>query len=110
MRRFLLVLLIVLTCGQGSWARAASYCLHESAPSVRHFGHHTHVHQPGQAAAQGMADSDCGVCHLGSAGAPPPVQTAGAVLGHGAARAVAGPQDSAADPEQPDRPNWSSLA
>jgi len=110
MRRILLVLLIMLTLGQGSWARAAAYCLHESAPAVRHFGHHTHVHQPGQAAVQGVADSDCGVCHLGTAGAPPPVQTTAAVTGHGAPRAKAGPQSIAAHPEQPDRPNWRSLA
>lgn len=89
MRRFLLIVLMLVLPLQWSWAAAASLCGHEGAPAARHFGHHQHEHHgaaAGHDAGKGSkagksegadkkaglgslaADPDCGVCHgLGAA-------------------------------------------
>lgn len=76
MRRFVLILMMVLLPLQWSWAAAASVCGHEQGKA--HFGHHEHKHassvettaEPGHV-EDGTAASyhpDCQVCHgIGSA-------------------------------------------
>ncbi|MDO8293937.1 MAG: cobalt-zinc-cadmium resistance protein [Gallionella sp.] len=68
MRRFLILLLMVMLPLNAAFAAAASYCQHqkESLQAV-HFGHHTHQHdrstdKAGDAGAQ--VDPDCEFCHL----------------------------------------------
>ncbi len=70
MRRWLLVLLLVLLPLQLTWAAVGVYCTHERQPTAQHLGHHQHEHA---ASASGQAIStfvdvasvghDCGVCH-----------------------------------------------
>lgn len=73
MRRFVLVCLLLVLPLQWSWAAAARACLHESDPTVQHFGHHTHTHEvssesavaPEKAGdfAKSVLDNDCTTCH-----------------------------------------------
>ena len=46
MKRFWLLVLAVLMLGQGSYAAAGAYCLHEGERSsaAAHWGHHVHAH------------------------------------------------------------------
>lgn len=74
-RRWLVLLLLVITPLQFSWAAVASYCGHEVDGTATHFGHHeAHAHEAqaleasvdagDKAAASGDAlDLDCGHCH-----------------------------------------------
>jgi hypothetical protein len=43
MRRWLVLLLLVLLPLQFSWAAVASYCVHENGAAADHLGHHDHV-------------------------------------------------------------------
>lgn len=73
MRRWVLILFLLLLVMpfQTVWAVAASYCGHESAPGVQHFGHHQHQHQAegdsndASSPVRG-SDVDCGSCQLAS--------------------------------------------
>lgn len=88
MRKLIVTILLVLLPLQWGWVVAGSYCAHEAATDGGHFGHHAHEHgdraaesavdsvttQPADDASSeassvdqvSAADSDCGVCHLGS--------------------------------------------
>lgn len=82
MRRFVIILLLLVVQLQSVWGAAASYCGHETAVDVpKHFGHHDHEHQGvsvKEAASDDSAneleviDSDCESCHLGCSGPMPP--------------------------------------
>lgn len=73
MRRYIVLLLLIVLPFQFCWAAAATYCSHESSAAVTHFGHHGHQHQAkgqGDAGANVKAkvapivlDDDCSVCH-----------------------------------------------
>lgn len=71
MRRFCLILLLVILPFQFNWAAAAAYCQYEEASqSTWHFGHHEHHHKSSAKAEHNKKiaiDTDCGVCHLVSA-------------------------------------------
>lgn len=70
MRRWLLIILLILIPYQSVWAGSAQYCAHEDDAAVAHFGHHKHKHSPARAdrAATGtMWDADCSTCHMASA-------------------------------------------
>ncbi|MEL4177984.1 hypothetical protein [Roseateles sp. PN1] len=73
MRRYIVLVLLIVLPFQFCWAAAATYCSHEGTAAVRHFGHHSHQHH---ASGQGEAgtvvkakvapmvlDDDCSVCH-----------------------------------------------
>jgi hypothetical protein len=73
MRRWLLIVVLLLLPYQMVWAAAAPYCTHEATDTASHFGHHQHKHQ-GSDRAQ-LADDDfvsrtdhvdCEACHLAS--------------------------------------------
>lgn len=73
MRRWVLILVLLVLPFQMVWAAAAQYCEHESTPLSQHFGHHEHKHQGGsqtqslEDAAVARSDHvDCEVCHLAS--------------------------------------------
>lgn len=87
MRRLVLVCLLLVLPLQWSWAAAARACLHESDPTVQHFGHHTHAHEAspeGAAAAsdkagdftQSALDNDCTTCHAMGASLVPAASAA----------------------------------
>lgn len=117
MRRCLAVFLMLLLPLQFSWAMAAVYCQHESAPESSHYGHHEHQHgDHGTADAvpdgklPGAVDNDCSGCHAGCV----------AVLSGGEPVLITGMPDSpaaappdtpaSAPPARPERPNWHRLA
>lgn len=85
MRRFLLLLMMLVLSVQTTWAAASSVCRHEAAAQAAHFGHHAHAHQDAAGMAQGepddaagvaegnpddagrdVIDADCGQCQLGA--------------------------------------------
>jgi cytochrome c5 len=81
MRRWLLVLLLLVLPLQFAWAAAAPYCAHEATPAAsKHPGHHQHVHQGGSDVAKagddgngiGTDHTDCASCHAGAAATLPP--------------------------------------
>ncbi|MBT9455345.1 MAG: hypothetical protein IV097_01860 [Burkholderiaceae bacterium] len=73
MRRYMLIVLLIVLPFQFCWAAAATYCSHESNASVSHFGHHGHQHRADGHADTGknvkakiapiVLDDDCSVCH-----------------------------------------------
>ncbi|MEO3713749.1 hypothetical protein [Roseateles flavus] len=73
MRRYIVLVMLIVLPLQFCWAAAAIYCSHESATSVTHFGHHGHQHQAGSQGEAGatvkakvgslVLDEDCSVCH-----------------------------------------------
>nr|WP_283205151.1 MULTISPECIES: cation efflux protein, CzcI family [unclassified Cupriavidus] len=99
---------------QFSWAAAARYCQHESAVASWHLGHHDHRHQAAQGDSEkekaGVADTDCGVCHIVSV----PLAF-GTFVDSGDARFqdVSIPPHvwpfSSRGPTAPDRPQWLRL-
>lgn len=78
MRRWFVVLLLVVVQVQLAWAAAAPYCKHETSPAAAdHIGHHEHQHDAGPGSgstddSSGWADTldaDCAFCHLGASAA-----------------------------------------
>lgn len=68
MRRWLLIVLLLIAPFQTVWAVVAPYCGHETQSTAQHFGHHEHKHaassaEQGNAAVPG-GDLDCAACHL----------------------------------------------
>ncbi|VXB42422.1 DUF2946 family protein [Massilia sp. 9I] len=68
MKRYFLILLIVLLPLQFSWALAGTYCAHEQESSSQHFGHHVHKHDKADEGAKDASqkvkpDLDCDYCH-----------------------------------------------
>ena len=110
MRRFLLICFLVVLPFQFAWGAAARYCNHESTPTAKHFGHHTHVHKAAadsESSSPAQADdADCDYCHLGCA--QPLASTSSAMLAKPASIRIS------ADPSPPrhraasviDKPNW----
>ncbi|MBP0636470.1 cation efflux protein, CzcI family [Cupriavidus sp. AcVe19-6a] len=122
MHRLLLIVLALILPLQFAWAGAAAYCRHEVATAAKaHLGHHEHQHKAdaGQHATKagadvdklGVADPDCGVCHIASVpfarADGPRVQASQRV-----ALAQAPPQSgfSSHSARAPDRPQWPRLA
>lgn len=116
-KKYLLILLMLILPVQYSWSAAAVYCQHEQG-SPFHFGHHAHEHKVkaenggshGKVGKVGMADTDCEYCHLFSHAffipfdAPP--------AGPPAVR-FAAPEPvpyTSHIPQRPSRPNWPLAA
>lgn len=111
MRRWILILLLVLVPFQTVWAGTTPYCGHESQGAVAHFGHHEHGHRAGdqpveKAGLMAGMHMDCGSCHL----ANPATIPASLLIAHPAAVPGALPYKevlyascSLAGPERPDR-------
>lgn len=84
MRRWLIVLFLILLPYQSVWASAAQYCVHEEDAGATHFGHHGHKHHSARAdkaGAAGIFDADCSTCHMTSA-APVPSENFELMLVH----------------------------
>ena len=113
MRRFIVLLLLMLVPLQAAFGAAAGYCEDERTEVATHFGHHEH--EGGVAAVEPPDDStsakaDCQICHLASAQAP--VSADVAPSGTAAALVFAPKPAARADhPQHPfDRPPKSALA
>lgn len=131
MRRFFLILLVLLLPLQSAWAAATAYCQHEQRPAAKwHLGHHQHEHRgEGDGAADadkkadnkagadqgtepnGLFDPDCGTCHLASLpfACPEPAVLPALRL----PRTVLATHDfhyTSLHPRAPDRPQWLRLA
>lgn len=114
MRRWLVILLLMLLPFQFAWSAAANYCAHEADANVKHFGHHVHVHKAvkavdGQKHLGGLSapDDDCSACHLSTSTLPPAVPTVALPDRQLLPPAVAVALPPSAVPGTPERPNWS---
>ena len=119
MKRLWLLVLAALLLGQGSYAAAGAYCLHEGerSSSAAHWGHHVHAHagdddarESGASGGKASFDGDCAFCHAGSAFSP--VLAAAVDFG---ARAPFPDRASLPHPisrslDAPERPQWRSPA
>ena len=68
MRRFLILLLMIMLSLNAAFAAAAGYCQHQKeSPKAAHFGHHMHQHDRSADKSTDTGpqiDPDCGFCHL----------------------------------------------
>lgn len=118
MRRFVVLVLLVVMQLQLAWGAVATYCEHESrgTAAANHLGHHEHRHATADTATEPSgvnvelgkflgSDPDCQSCHFASLGTvPTPPATRLAKLDLAPATA---PQPSFASfiPDGPDRPD-----
>jgi ABC-type nickel/cobalt efflux system permease component RcnA len=67
LRRFFVILLLIMLPLQTVWGSVASYCQHERAAGTQHVGHHSHEHAASQlddgSGDTGSTDTDCDYCH-----------------------------------------------
>ncbi|MGH8787333.1 MAG: cation efflux protein, CzcI family [Cupriavidus necator] len=114
MRRLFLILLVVILPFQFSWAAAAAYCQHETAPAVWHIGHHEHHHKADaklEKDKKSVVDSDCGICHLASLPfARADMPGTPAVLRVELVSRLGDPAFTSLNARAPDRPQWQRLA
>ena len=115
MRKFFLLVLLVILPVQLVWSASAGYCRHETGEARKHFGHHEHQHSTAQegASKDGKvlpslgADSDCGVCQLSAAQPVPSTKADTAVISTEPPRLAYGARYESyipSGPERPDRP------
>ena len=131
MRRFLILLFVLLLPLQFAWAGAAAYCSHDgqqdganAASAQWHFGHHSHAHR-GEAADHRAAadidsdsgkdgsgkiklpDLDCAVCHFAGAQLVlPDFAGTGSHFGVAISYHALAPSFLSAPGATPDRPQW----
>ncbi|MCO4095188.1 MAG: hypothetical protein HEQ37_17905 [Acidovorax sp.] len=121
MRRWFLVLLLVLLPLQSVWAEAAAYCQHESqlaGATTSHWGHHEHDHgdaplASGDDASSAWAgvDVDCNVCHAGGACAVPGMAKRKTPrTGRGLCQRATPSALPTRALAPPDKPNWAAAA
>jgi hypothetical protein len=115
MKKFFLILLLLVLPLQMSWAAASAYCQHEQDQTARHLGHHGHEHQdkaeqPPAKKDAGQPHSDCNFCH-GIGQASFPIDSALPLLRPGSAAVPPSPfHYSSHIPDGPKRPDWRSVA
>lgn len=113
MRRFVLILVLLILPFQFSWAAAARYCQHETASASWHLGHHEHRHQDSSTDLEKkpVIDTDCGVCHIVSLpfvyAASLEIASAQRVQHHDSRHRS---DFTSLNPRAPDRPQWLRLA
>ena len=114
MRRWLLVLLLLVLPLQFAWAAAAPYCAHEVAAAAgKHPGHHQHAHQDGGDAAvagggdagAGASHPDCASCQSGAVASLLPSAAQMLSVAREAMREHAAPRYRSHSPSGPDRPD-----
>jgi hypothetical protein len=119
MKRYFLILLLVLLPLQFSWAIAGAYCAHEEG-AAPHFGHHVHKHDKANdgvkkddvkhEAKKVQADTDCEYCHHVPTSAIFPADPALAQPGLAAHTRYDGPRYVSHIPDLIPRPDWPVLA
>lgn len=120
LRRWVVLLVVLVLPFQAVWASASAYCQHETSSSeARHFGHHAHLHQAqtdrsdsSTAEAKFAVDSDCTVCHATGAACLLPT-VSNELSAHRALLRRVQPFSQAAPDSvpsrAPDRPQWVRL-
>ena len=119
MKKFFLILLLLVLPLQMSWAAASAYCQHEEGRGARHLGHHGHEHknntqakaeQPPAKKDGGQPHSDCNFCH-GIGQASFPVTPSLAACAPGSAAVAPSPFFYASHiPDSLKGPDWRSVA
>lgn len=118
MKKFLLIVLLLVLPLQYSWAAAAVYCQHERG-AAPHLGHHAHQHQAQDGQAQdddggGGASkafhADCESCHLFSHAALVPDMPAPLASMAQSHRATPARHYASHIPDSPKRPDWPLVA
>ncbi|MFC4933100.1 cation efflux protein, CzcI family [Massilia sp. GCM10023247] len=119
MKRYFLILLLVLLPIQFSWAIAGAYCAHEEAAAT-HFGHHQHKHD--EPTGDGTKDDgkhetkkiqldiDCDYCHHVPSNAIAPASPALAQPGLSTHIQTDSPHYSSHISDLIPRPDWSFRA
>ena len=114
MRRWLVVLMLLVLPLQFAWAAAAPYCAHEAASAAsKHPGHHQHVHQGGSDATKagydggslGANHTDCESCHGGAAAMLPLPAAEPAAAPREVLREPPAPHYQSVTPSGPERPD-----
>jgi len=113
-KKYLLILLMLILPVQYAWSAAAVYCQHEQK-SPFHFGHHAHQHKASSDEHGGhgkvnSADTDCEYCHMFSHAFFVPFDarsTAPLAVNYAAPASI--PYTSHI-PRRPPRPNWLLVA
>lgn len=115
MRRWLLILLLMVLPLQMVWGAAAPYCAHEpAAAGKRHFGHHEHKHAAASDRSAGAGEdvdgvgtvhTDCESCHLGCSATLPAVAVSIAAPAHDSLLEYRAPSWSSIIPRGPERPD-----
>ncbi len=122
MSRLLIIILLLWLPFQFAWGAAATYCQHEQAAGVSHFGHHDHKHQGKSLQCTGDAtpdkkpsiadeDPDCDYCHISCAQPLMPMSLDCQI--EAAPHAVPGTFAQGHSPHVPDqieRPKWTLAA
>lgn len=112
MRRYLVILLLVLLPFQMTWSAVGVYCQHEQGIAAKHVGHHDHQHKQGKQSskAAGGVDADCNYCHVGSVNLP----SASSLLATPTVSLLISlpvlPSLPSAVPHKPERPKWTLIA
>jgi hypothetical protein len=114
MRRWFVVLFMLLLPLQSAWSVASAYCQHETTErQSQHVGHHAHVHQGEAKKVSGsplIADADCAACHASAAAVmATELDRHDFAIASGLAKSVASPPFTSALARAPDRPQWLRL-
>lgn len=113
-KKYVLILLMLILPVQYAWSAAAVYCQHEQ-DSRFHFGHHAHQHkatseESGSDGKVKMADTDCEYCHMFSHAFFIPFDTrpvAPLALSYASPNTVS---YTSPLPQRPPKPNWLLVA
>ena len=113
LKRFVLLLLLIVMPFQMAWAAQSGYCQHEQGTAASHFGHHSHQHQDGgkfQGNVPGGVDDDCAYCHLGGVILPPALQPVFVSLLSSIEFSFFLKTMSSVPAREPERPKWTLAA
>lgn len=114
MKKYLLILLMLILPAQYTWSAAAVYCQHEQNAAY-HFGHHAHHHKATseEGAHHGKVttlDNDCEYCHLFYHAFLVPFDTHPAAQPALTYTAPGTLSYTSHIPRRPPRPNWFPVA
>lgn len=116
LRRFVLLLMIMVLPFQISWAMAGAYCEHESGNAAQHFGHHDHVHtaptdsDSSDTKNKLKLDLDCSFhSHAAFQGVTTDGVSMNPVMNGAVLNSTASFLNSHTIFDRPERPNWSAT-
>lgn len=113
MRRYLLLLLVLLLPAQSVLATAARYCAHEQT-EMRHLGHHQHQHADNKAPVNNddgpLSDHpDCAAHHMSVAAIVTAASPTIAMECGTSTLSFTLPTFSSLSAQRPERPQWSAA-
>ena len=115
MKRLFLIILLLSLPIQAAWSAMNAYCQHEQGNAAKHFGHHTHDHQPQKdddkkSGPLTKVDRDCAYCHVSQIGAFRYSFAIPSVITPSLHASTEGQLFSFLPPERPERPKWNIAA